>query len=846
MKKLLNYVSISFLMIFGLVNSANASHFAGADLTYTCLGGSTYQITLSFYKDCSGIPPPPEAQIDFSCSSNSTFNFNISIPQISGTGLEITSSCSVLPTSCEFNGGNSNNGHPYGIKEMVYQQIVTMPPCDEWSMYWSGGARNPITTLSNSGNWYIPAKLNNLDAPCNSSPTFSNKPIAVTCVNQQFTFNHGAQDPDGDSLSYSFYAPYTSGPSPLISVMYNFGYSFLNFLDSSTPITLNPITGDVTFTPTSVLNTVTGIRVDEWREINGIMKNIGSVYRDIQLKVVSCNNQLPILSGMDTNLTATYNATDTLYYLEKCRSNDPIKFHINGYDADTFTPGNTGHPEKFSITWDNGIPSASFNVHNNNTDSAYAAFEWLPSADDVSTIPKCFTVKIQDEACGYNGIQTFSYCLVVRGMLVEIGTDTLLCQGEEILIKANADTTTVNYVWYMNGVPTGTPLSQDSIIINSNNLTLGSNYLSIQTNDGTTTMACPGVDKIKIEVVHLPKINGTIPDTAFCGQGSVTIDAGQGTMYNWTDFSGASLATSQVYSVQNTGIYTIFVDGGNNTRCTDIDTFTVASIAVPEEITDTCIWASQAPYEINIDKTFPHIDANLTIEWNDGSSDKIYNVTESGVYSVSVFHPTISPSVKCLSSGTVNIIDQDNIITGIPYQAVEEQPIPGAEWSSGDQEVCTYQRILFNGPTPPNGHSYDFFWKQDGTLVSTVNLYFFMQKEMGNYELELNVGGCIDKINVEASNCEVEVPNIITPNGDGLNDAFKIMLTGEGAPEFYSSFPNSTLIIYNRWGKKVYESTNYQNEWDGENLTDGVYFWNLFLADGKDTEMNGTITILRN
>ena len=832
----------------GINKSAEASHFAGADLTYTCLGGSTYLITLSFYKDCSGIAPPAQAQINFSCASNPVFNFNIGLPQIAGTGQEITPGCSAVPTSCGFNGGNSpNSGHPYGIKEVVYQATVTMPPCNEWSMYWTSGARNPVTTLMTSGNWFIPALLNNLDAPCNSSPTFSNKPIAVTCINQAFTFNHGAQDPDGDSLSYSFYAPYTSGPAPnLQSVMYNFGYTYLNFLNSSTPIMLNPITGDVTFTPSTVLNTVTGIRVDEWREINGVMTNIGSVYRDIQLKVVACNNEMPVLSGMDTNLTATYDPNDTLYYLEKCRSVDPIKFHINGFDADTFTPGNIGHPEKFSISWDNGIPGASFNVINNNSDSAYASFEWMPTAADVSTIPKCFTVKVQDEACGYNGVQTFSYCLVVRGMLVDIGTDTLLCQGEEIIVRADADTTTVNYVWSMNGVPTGTPLNQDSIIINSTNLTPGTNYLTIKTNDGTTTMACPGVDVIEIEVVYQPEINGTIADTAYCAPGSVTFDAGQGQLYNWTDYNGTSLGTSQTHTFQNTGIYSIYVDGGNNTRCIDIDTFTVASLTPPEQISDTCIWASQAPFNINVDKVYPFIDPDMVFEWSDGSSDKTLDVIESGVYSVSVSHPTISTSVKCTSSGTINVIDQDKIIEGMPYMAAEDSPMPGAEWTAGDQEVCTYQRIRFRGPTPPSGHTYSYIWTQDGNTVSANDFFFFMEKDPADYEIALNVGGCKDKIKVTANNCEVDVPNIITPNGDGLNDAFKIMLTGDGAPEFYSSFPNSTLVIYNRWGKKVYESTNYQNDWSGESLTDGVYYWNLYLADGKDTEMKGTVTILRN
>ncbi len=842
MKKAISVLILATIMIFGGFSNVKASHFAGADLTYTCLGGSSYQITLSFYRDCSGVSAPNTANVYFSCSSNPIFNFNVQLNQIVGSGSEITPGCPQVPTSCA-GGGNG----AYGIREYVYQGTVTMPPCDEWSIYWKSSARNPITTLMGTGGWYIPAQLNNLDAPCNSSPTFSNKPIAVTCLNQHFTFNHGAIDPDGDSLSYSFYAPYTSGPN-LVSVIYNLPFNATSFIPSSTGIQLDAVTGDVSFTPTQILNTITGIRVDEWREINGVMEKIGSVYRDIQLKVVACNNTLPILSGMDTTLSATYDPNDTTYYLEVCRTNDPIKFHINGHDADGFDPTTTGSPELFDISWDNGIPGASFNIHANGTDSAYAEFEWLPTANDVSTIPKCFTVTIQDGACAYNGVQTFSYCLVIRGMLVEIGTDTLLCKGEDIVVRADADTTTVNYVWMMNGTPTGTPMGQDSIIINSSTLTEGNNILSIETNDGTTTMACPGTDKININVVYQPEINGTLPDSAFCAPGTVLYDAGQGTLYNWTNFSGASVGTSQTFTAHNSGVYSVFVDGGTNTRCIDKDTFIVASIVMPDEITDTCIWAADAPYLLDIDSELPQMVGDMTFEWNTGNSDDTTSVIEinhSGEYSVSVSHPTISTDVKCKSSGTINIIDQDNIIQGIPYQAGEDTPMPGATWTAGDQEVCAYQKVRFKGPTPPAGHTYNYFWKEDGSLVSSSNFYFFLKKENGVHELSLNVGGCEDKVTVETISCDVKIPNIITPNGDGFNDKFRIMLVGEGAPAFFSTFPNSTLIVYNRWGKKVYESNNYQNEWDGDNLTDGVYYWNLFLADGKDTEMNGSITILR-
>ncbi|OIP00038.1 MAG: hypothetical protein AUJ98_09595 [Bacteroidetes bacterium CG2_30_33_31] len=59
-----------------------------------------------------------------------------------------------------------------------------------------------------------------------------------------------------------------------------------------------------------------------------------------------------------------------------------------------------------------------------------------------------------------------------------------------------------------------------------------------------------------------------------------------------------------------------------------------------------------------------------------------------------------------------------------------------------------------------------------------------------------------------------------------------------------ANFPNTELVVFNRWGKKIYESKNYQNDWNGDDAADGVYYWILNLADGLGTNMKGTLTII--
>ncbi|MBS7562790.1 gliding motility-associated C-terminal domain-containing protein [Mucilaginibacter sp. Bleaf8] len=85
----------------------------------------------------------------------------------------------------------------------------------------------------------------------------------------------------------------------------------------------------------------------------------------------------------------------------------------------------------------------------------------------------------------------------------------------------------------------------------------------------------------------------------------------------------------------------------------------------------------------------------------------------------------------------------------------------------------------------------------------------------------------------------LDIPNIFTPNGDGKNDVFEI-------PEL-SSFAENELLIVNRWGNSIYEKKNYRNEWTGEGLSEGTYFYILKVktANGNWEVYKGYVTLLR-
>lgn len=85
---------------------------------------------------------------------------------------------------------------------------------------------------------------------------------------------------------------------------------------------------------------------------------------------------------------------------------------------------------------------------------------------------------------------------------------------------------------------------------------------------------------------------------------------------------------------------------------------------------------------------------------------------------------------------------------------------------------------------------------------------------------------------------KIPISNLLTPNGDGYNDYFIVGNIDE--------FPENNLVVFRRDGRVVYEKTNYHNEWDADNIPDGVYFYMFsFIYERKTFMRQGSITIKR-
>lgn len=130
----------------------------------------------------------------------------------------------------------------------------------------------------------------------------------------------------------------------------------------------------------------------------------------------------------------------------------------------------------------------------------------------------------------------------------------------------------------------------------------------------------------------------------------------------------------------------------------------------------------------------------------------------------------------------------------------------------------------------------------DGTVTYTPNAGYtgsdnFTYRVKDQYGYYTNVANVVVTINAAPA---FKIPTLFTPNGDGLNDVFEI--------RGLEQYDQNTLIIVNRWGNEVYHQTNYQNNWAGDGLNEGTYYYVLRVKNNADTDwktFKGYTTLIR-
>ena len=717
------------LLIIAFIQSnteAYASHAQGADLTYTCLGGNQYRLRLAFYRDCAGVNAPANVQIDInSISCNQTLQATLN--PIPGTGQDVTPICPSLTTVC-------NGGTYPGVQEWIYEGTITLPQaCTDWVFSYTLCCRNAaINTIVNPGgdNIYVEAHLNNVAAACNNSPVFSNRPVPYICSGQSFCFNHGAIDPDGDSLVYSMVTPMT-GPNTYVT--YNPGYTTTQPIQSNPAVTFNNLTGDICMTPSLVEVGVMAVRVDEWR--NGIL--IGSVLRDIQIHTVNCTNNLPYISGI--NGGNAYSATI-------CAGTN-LNFLINSFDAD---PG-----QNITMTWNNAIAGATFT--SNNAQLPTGTFSWTPTASNISNTPYCFTITVTDDACPYAGSQTFAFCITVTGFNLQASSSPANCGASNgsAFVIANGGQGPYTYAWSPNGGNSA----------NQNGLSAGTYTVNVSDVNGCSAMdtitvgqgAAPG--NLVVTSIDVPCFGGNN------GSATANQNGGQGPFtYAWSN--GGNTATINNLSP---GTYSVAVTTANG--CVNTGTVTITQPFAPLNCyasiinNVSCFGGTNGQATSNVSGgTAPY-----NYSWNSSPAQTTATATNlnAGIYSVA-----ITDANGCISSATVTITEP-------PVLTANGSATPVT--CNGGSNGSTL--VNLSGGTPPYNISWSCSPAQFGT--SAVNL------SAGNYTATVtDANGCtITQLEAVAQPAPLSATLASTQNVScygGNNGSAGINVSGGTSPYNYN------------------------------------------------------------
>ncbi|MBL7883713.1 MAG: gliding motility-associated C-terminal domain-containing protein [Bacteroidia bacterium] len=406
MKKIL---FLSFLALFTFINvhTSKASHIAGGDISYTCIGNNQYQINLNLFVDCLGFDPGASQTITFTstCGGSQTIQVNVTNPG----GTEISQLC-----PSQINNSTCNGGSLPGMWVFNFVGTVTLnPSCNTWTAGWGVCCRNnAILNLTNaaSQNSYIETTMNTLTNPCNNSPAFTAQPIPYVCINQQVNYSYGVVETDGDSLYYTLVSALSASGAPL---GYNGGYSPTSPIPG---IVLDPTTGLLTFTPTMLGNFVVVVLVQEY-DSNGNL--LGTVMRDIQFIVQNCSNIVPDpTAGAISNMTGTAVQTGP-FSIEMCEGST---FTFNA----VYTDVNAGDILTLTTNLNTVLPGATLTT--SGTNPLTATYTWIAPGGSANT-NTTFSVTVNDGACPVQGQQTFVYDIQVLPRTLG-GPDQIICGSQ--------------------------------------------------------------------------------------------------------------------------------------------------------------------------------------------------------------------------------------------------------------------------------------------------------------------------------------------------------------------------------------------------------------------------------
>lgn len=274
-------------------------------------------------------------------------------------------------------------------------------------------------------------------------------------------------------------------------------------------------------------------------------------------------------------------------------------------------------------------------------------------------------------------------------------------------------------------------------------------------------------------------------------------------------------------------------------------------------VQDTCGNNSTAAVTVNINTAVPTVQALGSIKICPGASTNISATVSNGTpaytYSWSggagtLSNATVSPTAT--TTYTVTVTDKCGKQATSAVTVYVPNPAP-LTTVSPDQSLCPGDNAALVTTTNGGIGGYTYTWvviSGSNSLTNTSSASANITNAvsgMNQYRVTItdSCGNQVTQlVNVEVKpGCDIEIPNVFSPDGDNVNQFFAI--------KNMDQFPGSKLMIFDRWGLLLFESSDYKNDWDGKSksgkdVPDGTYYYVLNRSD--DVQYNGFFMIMRN
>jgi gliding motility-associated-like protein len=524
-------------------------------------------------------------------------------------------------------------------------------------------------------------------------------------------------------------------------------------------------------------------------------------------------------------------------------------------------------------------------------DAGFTTYQWMLNGSNISGANSntytanqsgTYTVEVTVGNCSATSSSTeisFENAAVVT---INPNEDLALCTDGYIDLNAigNFD----DYQWYQNGVAIPGANSYTFQVTEA-----GEYYVSVN-NTG-----CSGEsESVAITVNQSPDPSLSIEGfNTFCtGEIQELFPDQSYDMYQWF-FDGDVIMgeTGPSFTASESGTYMLSVMDANGCVALTAVTTIIYMDPLPVVITPGVSFNTCAPVEL-------YAESIVGVQWYfngvaiPGETSPIYTATETGTYSVvatSDVCPPQTDEVTVTFNGELDVqilADSSDPCEGTPVQLSLQGVYDSVVWSNGQQTDAitvstdgTYSAVVTAGNCSTEiEYALNFHTLPDvdagndtvgdcalgtlllgsgsGTLIWEINSTL---EDLGNgsaivtplsnttYILTVSDGICVakDEVVVLTDCSSIFIPNIFTPNGDGINDVFEVQARGTSQYE---------LKIFNRWGVKIFESANPDQPWTGGGdyyVPDGVYFWTIVAINLNNEPMldekhsNGTVTVVR-